>query len=84
MPRNGVGFLMPSGQISTTRFNEVNRVSELQIIENTKKAQDEYGHMWGSGHEIITKKQIRALLAGKQLAFEDGEYAHFISMSEPL
>lgn len=55
----------------------------LHIIENTKEAQNEFGHMWGSGWYQITLEQIEQLKAGKQLAFSDGEYANFISLKEP-
>lgn len=55
----------------------------IEVIENTKKAQDQYGHLWGSEHIIITKEQIQALLDGKQIAFDDDEHVYFISMSEP-
>jgi hypothetical protein len=57
--------------------------NEIYIIDNTKSAQDEFGHAWGSGHILIGEEAIDALLAGKQIAFCDGEYVNFISMSEP-
>ncbi|HBF2789794.1 TPA: hypothetical protein KN142_003786, partial [Clostridioides difficile] len=53
------------------------------IIDNTAAAQKEFGHMWGSGWYQITMEQIEALKNGKQLAFSDGEYVNFISLSEP-
>lgn len=56
---------------------------ELHIIENTKQAQNGFGHMWGSGWYQITMEQIEQLKAGKQLAFSDGEYVNFISLKEP-
>ena len=56
---------------------------KLYIIENTKEAQDEFGHMWGSGWLQITLEQIEELKKGKQLGFSDGEYVHFISLKEP-
>lgn len=51
------------------------------IIENTKESEDSFGHMWGSDTVVITQEHIDALLSGKQLAFEDGEYSHFITMN---
>ena len=56
---------------------------KLYIIDNTAAAQKEFGHMWGSGWYQITMEQIEALKNGKQLAFSDGEYVNFISLSEP-
>lgn len=55
----------------------------IRIIENTRAAQDEHGHMWGSGWEQITREQLQAVMDGKQIAFDDGEYVHFISLEEP-
>lgn len=57
---------------------------KLYIIENTKSAQDEFGHMWGSGWFQITEEQIEELKKGKQIAFSDGEYSNFISLVEPV
>ena len=59
--------------------------SELKTIENTKKAQDEFGRFFGSEHYKITKEQIEDLLANKQLAINVGanEYAIFISIEAP-
>lgn len=56
---------------------------KLHIIDNTKEAQNQFGHMWGSTWRQITLEQIEQLKAGKQLAFSDGEYSHFISMYKP-
>lgn len=56
---------------------------KLYIIENTKDAQNEFGHMWGSSWHQITPEHIEALKNGKQLAFSDGEYVNFISLSNP-
>lgn len=58
-------------------------MEEIEIIENTCNAQDEYGHRCGSDWWKITREQIQALLDGKQLAFADDEYSSFISMEEP-
>lgn len=57
--------------------------SKLYTIENTKQAQSEFGHAYGSEWIKITEKQIRDLRSGKQLAFSDGEYTSFISLNEP-
>jgi len=52
----------------------------VEIIDNTKEAEDKYGHLWGSSTVVITQEHIDALLNGKQLAFNDGEYSQFITM----
>ena len=35
--------------------------NKLYVIDNTKKAQDEFGHAWGSDWSQISLKQIEAL-----------------------
>ena len=57
--------------------------SGMSIIPNTKKAQYEYGLLFGYDHILITEEHIKALREGKQLAFNDGEYSNFLSMSKP-
>lgn len=54
--------------------------SNFTIIENTKKAQNEFGHNYGSDTYYISKEDIQALLNGKQLACEinGNEYSLFI------
>lgn len=56
---------------------------KLHIIENSKEAQDEFGHAYGSEWLQITIEQIEELKKGKQLAYSDGEYAYFISLTDP-
>lgn len=58
-------------------------MTEVEIIENTKKSQDEYGHSYGSSTVVLTDEQMKALKNGKQLAFNDGEYSTFLTMKEP-
>jgi hypothetical protein len=55
----------------------------LSVIENTENAQKEFGCAWGAEWNQITEDDIKALKDGKQLAFNDGEYVHFLSMSKP-
>ena len=55
----------------------------MEIIENSNKSRDEYGHCYGSENIILTIEQVNALLNGKCIAFDDGEYTHFLSMVEP-
>lgn len=58
--------------------------NHFDIIENTNKAQEEYGQCYGYDTYGITKKQIQALLDGKQLATDInlGEYAIFVVLEE--
>jgi hypothetical protein len=58
-------------------------MAKISIIPNTIKAQNEYGHSYGSEHILITEEHINALKEGKQLAFCDDEYSNFLSMSKP-
>jgi hypothetical protein len=53
-------------------------MEDIQIIENTEEAQDIYGHWWGSSKLYLTKEMIDALLQGKCIACNDGEYATFV------
>ncbi len=55
----------------------------MNIIENSNKDRDQYGHCYGSENIILTSEHINALLNGKCVAFDDGEYTHFLSMAEP-
>jgi hypothetical protein len=58
--------------------------SDFSIIENTREAQDEYGHNYGSDTYYISKEDIKALLDGKQLACDinGNEYSLFIVLKE--
>ena len=58
--------------------------SDFAIIENTREAQDEYGHNYGSDIYVMSKNDIQALLDGKQLACEinGNEYSLFIVLDE--
>lgn len=55
-------------------------MNNVQIIENTNEAKDEYGYMWGSDTFILTKEMIEALQNGKCIAGDNGEYVTFIEM----
>ena len=56
---------------------------EFTIIENTDEAQDKYGHLYGSATYEITKKDLEALLNGKQLATDiNDEYSIFIVLGD--
>lgn len=63
------------------KFTNENKIeSDFTIIENTKEAQDEFGHNYGSDTYCISKEDIQALLLGKQLAcgINENEYSLFI------
>jgi len=53
----------------------------IAIIENTKKARDEFGYAWGGGDTIINEKHLSALKNGKCIALFDGEYVTFLSLN---
>lgn len=49
-----------------------------QIIENTKEAKAVFGYGHGWDEYVLTRGDIGALLEGKCLAINDGEYTTFI------
>lgn len=53
-------------------------MDNVKIIENTDKAKEEYGFMWGPDTFVLTKDMINALLEGKCIAGDNGEYVTFI------
>lgn len=55
--------------------------SDFTIIENNNKAQEEYGFLYGVNYWKMSKKDIKALLDGKCLVSDDGEYVTFITLS---
>lgn len=59
-------------------------MNHFDIIENTNGAQQEYGQRYGYETYGITRKQLQALLDGKQLASDInlGEYGIFIVLDE--
>lgn len=64
--------------------NKPTITNHFDIIENTNGAQQEYGRCYGCETYGITRKQIQALLDGKQLASDInlGEYAIFVVLDE--
>lgn len=55
-------------------------MDNVKIIENTRQAKYEYGYMWGSDTFYLTLEMIEALLNGKCIAGDNGEYVTFIEM----
>ena len=64
--------------------NKPEIMNHFDIIENTNGAQQEYGQRYEYETYGITRKQIQALLDGKQLATDInlGEYAIFVVLDE--
>lgn len=64
--------------------NKPTITNHFDIIENTNGAQIEYGQCYGYDTYGITRKQLKALLDGKQLASDINlrEYAIFIVLDE--
>ena len=54
-----------------------------KVIEPTVEAIESYGTGYGAELTFISRDHINALLDGKLLAFDDGEYAHFLIFGEP-
>ena len=52
----------------------------LEIIDDTKNGRDDYGHSYGSEDIVLGAEHIQAILAGKVVAFSDGEYTHFLQI----
>lgn len=57
-------------------------MDDIVIIENTEKAKEEHGYQWGYDEIELTQEMINALNKGKCLAYDDGEYMHFISLKK--
>jgi len=53
-------------------------MTKFTVIDDTKEARDKHGHMWGSVLVILTEADMILLRQGKCLAFDDGEYQHFL------
>lgn len=51
---------------------------DVEIIENTREAQAEYGYMWGADEIILTQEMLAALQQGKCIAGNNGEYVTFV------
>ena len=55
-------------------------MDNVEMIDDTEEARDEYGHLFGSSEHIITRSQVEELLNGKVMAMNDGEYVTFVRM----
>ena len=54
---------------------------DVEILEANEKAQDNYGHNYGSETIVLSKEHIQALVNGKMLAWNDREYTTFLVFS---
>lgn len=43
---------------------------------------EDFNKMWGWHIVKVTREEIDALLSGKRLYFDDGEYAHILVLDE--
>lgn len=53
----------------------------FQHIDDTEDAREEFQaqhHVYGGDVITLTREDLNALVEGKLLAFQDGEYANFI------
>jgi len=55
---------------------------DIEILEANEKAQDSYGHNYGSDTVVLSKEHLLALSNGKMLAWNDGEYSTFVVFSK--
>ena len=57
-------------------------MEDIKIIDNTKEARENYGHLHGSTILELTQEQLDAIKDGKCLAWNDGEYSKFIVLKK--
>lgn len=53
---------------------------EIEIIERNYEALENYGLLFGESFVLLTPEHIKALQAGKVLAFNNGEYSTFLGL----
>lgn len=63
---------------------DVDKDDAIYILETTEEAQAEFGYAYGASQIVLSKKHIDALLAGKMLAWTDGEYNTFVITEDTL
>jgi hypothetical protein len=56
--------------------------TEITILDANKRGADGYGYGCGAQLSVLTADQLEALLSGKMLAWNDGEYATFLVLEE--
>lgn len=55
-------------------------MNNVKTIENTEQAKKDYGYMYGADTFYLTREMIEALLNGKCVAGDNGEYVAFIEL----
>jgi hypothetical protein len=60
-----------------------NNPTEVTVLEANDDEQDKYGHRYGSDTVILSMNHIMALIAGKMLSWNDGEYSTFVILDTP-
>ncbi|EHI70624.1 hypothetical protein ACVRY7_07990 [Streptococcus ictaluri] len=61
-----------------TWFDEYEEVS---VLKNDSEISELHKKWWGGENIEITKEMLEALLDGKALGWDDGEYSHVIALS---
>lgn len=56
--------------------------NDVEILDATEEAADEYGHGFGSRLVGIRREHIEALEEGKMLAWGDSEYSWFVVLDD--
>lgn len=51
-----------------------------EIIEPTREAVEKYGFGYGAEFLQFSKEDVQALLDGKIVVWNDGEYSHFVRL----
>lgn len=55
----------------------------LEIIESDEESIDKFHDRgWGRTTHVITKEHINALLEGKAIGIDDGEYTHILVLKD--
>jgi hypothetical protein len=52
------------------------------ILNATQAEADKYGHHFGSECILLKREHIEALMDGKMLAWDNGEYATFVFLEQ--
>lgn len=56
----------------------------VEIIEPSLEAIDDYGRYHGCDFIVLKKEHIQALLKGKSLAWNNGEYSTFVKVEDSI
>lgn len=75
----GAWFLVDLREEENPMTNDNNGVT---ILETQEEVNAYHKGWWGGEDTVLTKEQIKALLEGKYLIFNDGEYSHSLRIEE--